>query len=354
MRTRRRDTPLGLALLDVMACGLGAVILLFLIIKHNTGSLAEPTPVDTTHYQTALDNLQAQKDLLTSEIEQQARLQEIYRDSQAELEKANLAKTRELRHLQQQIEAETQKKSSLEQQVATQQPRQTVDVVENIRQSEEDYLIGLKVEGRNIVLLVDSSASMTDEKLIDIITRKFKSSAAKQQGPKWQRTMRTVKWLLNRLPEGSEVGIVAFNETAEALNGGKWTASKDANGIESLFDEINGLIPSGATHLGAGLEAVTANFRSVSDLYIVTDGLPTKGRVSALLSAACGLGRDTVSGQCRLEFFRSSTNRFLRGYGSKINVILMPLEGDPEAVAAYWTLAAHTGGTLLSPAAGWP
>ncbi len=354
MRKRRRDTPLGLALLDVMACGLGAVILLFLIIKHNTGSLAEPMPVDTADYQTALDDLQAQKDWLTSEIEQQAKMQDIYRDAKAELEKKNLAKTRELRQLQQRIEAETQKKSSLEQQVATQQPRQTVDVVENIQQSEEDYLIGLKVEGRNIVFLVDYSASMTDEKLIDIITRKFKSSAERQQGPKWQRTVRTVKWLLNRLPERSEVGIVVFNEKAVALNGGKWTAGKDANGIQSLFDEINGLVPSGATHLGAGLEAVTAKFRSVSDLYIVTDGLPTKGRISALLSAGCGLSRDTVSGQCRLEFFRSSTNRFLRSYDRKINVILMPLEGDPEAIGAYWALAASTGGTLLAPATGWP
>jgi len=35
MRTRRKITAFSLSFLDIMSCGFGAVVLLFLIIKHN-------------------------------------------------------------------------------------------------------------------------------------------------------------------------------------------------------------------------------------------------------------------------------------------------------------------------------
>ena len=354
MRNRRRNYGLGIALLDVMACGLGALILLFLIIKHNTGSLAESAKVDTTDYQATLENLQAQKDFFLSEIELQSKLQEIHIDAKAELDKKKVAQKKELDKIQQQIERETVKKSSLEQQVATQQPKQTVSVVENIQQSEEDYLIGLKVEGRYIVILIDHSASMTDTKLINIITRKIKSNVDKKRAPKWQRSVRTAKWLLNRLPDRSEVGVVVFSESANALNRGKWTRSKDARGIQNLFNEINDLVPNGATNLDAGLTAVVKKYPNTTDLYIITDGLPTKGRKTLRSLPGCGINKNVVSGQCRLKLFHSSVASFRKRYKKKVNVVLLPLEGDPDAADAYWRLTAITGGTLLSPAVGWP
>ena len=40
--------------------------------------------------------------------------------------------------------------------------------------------------------------------------------------------------------------------------------------------------------------------------------------------------------------------------GVPVNVILLPMEGDPMAPAAYWTLARRTRGSFLSPARDWP
>ena len=37
-----------------------------------------------------------------------------------------------------------------------------------------------------------------------------------------------------------------------------------------------------------------------------------------------------------------------------LNVILLPMEGDPMAPSAYWTLARRTRGSFLSPARDWP
>jgi len=44
--------------------------------------------------------------------------------------------------------------------------------------------LGLKVEGQKIAILVDNSASMTNEKLIDIIKTKHSSKKDKQQAKK--------------------------------------------------------------------------------------------------------------------------------------------------------------------------
>jgi hypothetical protein len=37
-----------------------------------------------------------------------------------------------------------------------------------------------------------------------------------------------------------------------------------------------------------------------------------------------------------------------------INVILLPMEGDPVASPSFWRLAQITGGAFLSPARDWP
>jgi hypothetical protein len=37
-----------------------------------------------------------------------------------------------------------------------------------------------------------------------------------------------------------------------------------------------------------------------------------------------------------------------------VNVILLPMEGDPMAASAFWRLAQLTRGSFLSPAEDWP
>ena len=40
--------------------------------------------------------------------------------------------------------------------------------------------------------------------------------------------------------------------------------------------------------------------------------------------------------------------------GIPVNVILMPMEGDPMAPSAFWALTRKTRGIFLSPARDWP
>ena len=50
----------------------------------------------------------------------------------------------------------------------------------------------------------------------------------------------------------------------------------------------------------------------------------------------------------------SHTLKTAADMGVKTNIILLPLEGDPQAPQGYWHWAAATGGMMISPASSWP
>ncbi|MDX8396693.1 MAG: VWA domain-containing protein [Mariprofundaceae bacterium] len=232
------------------------------------------------------------------------------------------------------------------------------DVVESAPGGEENYVMGLKVEGKKIVFLIDSSASMTDEKLINIIRRKSSSEAEKKNGPKWLRTKRTVRWLMARAPKSSHIAVVAFNKQAHELGGLGWFSSRDASAMAKVYKGLDKLVPTGSTNLQRGLQKAKA--LKPSDIYLLTDGLPTDGvsRYSSLNPfSACGslLGKsNNISGACRVKLFRQTVADSGPVRGTKVNVILLPIEGDPQAAPEFWRWTAATGGLLISPAASWP
>ncbi len=337
-----------------MSCGLGAIILVFMLIKHN---------VDTSVIEA---------ELLAADLERLEAQQSQLRDQIAASQAETLAKQKAIEETSKDLEAHSQalaraeqeasegkrKKQALEETIKKVEiPKEQPDVVASPQVGEEDYLIGLEVKGRRIMVLVDSSASMTDEVLIDIIRRKNTSAAEKKSGPKWLRARRIVTWLLARAPANSSVGVVSFNETADRLGDRAWASAGDAAALESILADLKAKVPEGPTNLEAGLQAVSA--QRPTDLYIITDGLPTKGESSyrslnpfASCSALWG-GSSTISGDCRVKLFRHSVNGAALS-GVTVNVILLPIEGDPQASIEYWAWTSHTGGLLISPAESWP
>ena len=231
------------------------------------------------------------------------------------------------------------------------------DLIESKQVNEEHYLLGLKVEGKKIAILVDSSASMTDEKLIDIIKTKNGSAKNKQRAKKWRRTKKVVKWLLARLPKNSDVMVVSFNEKAEVLGRQKGWTKANATSISDILSDVNTLIPEGATNLQHGLHVIKKHVPS--NLYIITDGLPTKGEsryksLNPFASCSSLTGNSNIiSGACRVKLFKQTIAESAPK-NVQTNVILLPLEGDPDAMNLYWHWTAATGGLVLSPAGNWP
>ena len=76
----------------------------------------------------------------------------------------------------------------------------------------------------------------------------------------------------------------------------------------------------------------------------MTDGLPTQGS-----SRPSGT---TVSAEKRLSHFERAVRKLPSGI--PVNTILLPMEGDAYAAAAYWKLALDTKGSFITPARDWP
>jgi len=353
VRRRRKSEGFNLAFLDIMSCGLGAVILVFMLVKHNVKSPTTETDLLTKDVQ----NLELQQQELQRTLEQ---LLNVSRTETEKIVRLRATITEIEQSLSQKNMSLAQKKDQLailKNDISTMPIAEKEDLVKDDQGGEEDYLMGLKVEGRRIAVLIDSSASMTDETLLNIIKRKNGSINNKKQGPKWLRTKKTVRWLLARVPKESQLTLISFNSSATSLGKASWVKMDKAITLKTLYQEINTIVPEGATNLQKGLQLVAR--RGATDLYVITDGLPTVGEsryasLNPFANCSSLLGRSTtISGECRVKLFRQ-TIQDSSPRGVKVNVILLPIEGDPDAVNEYWAWAAKTGGLVISPAVNWP
>lgn len=339
MRTANRDsTSAALAFIDVMACGLGAVILLFFIIDFNSvfdfDSVEQAAPV--IQEQAATPGRGS-----TQEIAQL--------EAQVAQTKAEVAELRS--SLSASIVRTAQAKAKMESVPQAPAP----PVAEVITQGRSGDLFGLKIQGKNILVMFDVSASMAEEKLVDVIVGTSDPSGKRlAQGRKWAVAKRVLRWTVLNAPENSRLKILSFSEKAK-IHSTKWEPKSQAT------NTVNGLLaslrPNGGTNLGTAL-AEASKAGAVDSIYLVTDGLPTlKGKGTSLLGRLrnCKLvGNGYVSGDCREVYFDSAVKNFRTNSKATVNVILLPMEGDPKAAPKYWMWAKSTGGVLFSPAPGWP
>jgi outer membrane murein-binding lipoprotein Lpp len=336
-----------------MSCGLGAMVLVFILVKY-----------DVSDSNAEANNLVAEVRLLESQqVRLQQTLDQLRNTSQTETEKIKKLKEKIVQIKQGLSKKESNLKNkkgeltALKNSIATRPIAHKDDLIEDDRGGEENYLIGLKVEGRRIVVLIDSSASMTDEKLLNIIRRKNSSTQNKKQGPKWLRTKKIVRWLLARTPKVSQLSVLAFNDSIHSLGKSIWVTVNTDGILKDFYEKLDSIVPTGATNLHKGLQAVSR--LNATDLYIITDGLPTTGESNyAHLNPFSGcnslLGNSkSISGECRVKLFRQTVKDASLA-GVKVNIILLPIEGDPSAVNEYWSWAASTGGLVISPAVTWP
>jgi hypothetical protein len=343
-----------------MSCGLGAIILVFMLVKYN---------VDTTDIGDKAVH-QEQTDLLEREITQLENREAALRLSIAKLESLNTQSSKAIQRTSEQLSKiqsnlatktqEAQKRREdlevIKNKIAKIKPAETSDVIDDQNTGEENYLIGLKVEGQRIAILIDSSSSMTDELLLDVIRRKNLPDIQKKTGPKWQRAKRIVKWLLARLPARSEIDVVSYSGKAQSLGRAGWKSARDSGALGDVLKELDALVPHGPTNLEAGLKSVSR----ATDVYLITDGLPTIGDSnfrSLNPFAACSAlwGRSNrISGACRGKLFEHTIAHSSLKKSTKVNVVLLPIEGDPLASVAYWSWTSATGGLMITPAEDWP
>lgn len=353
MAKRKREiNPFSLSFLDIMACGFGAVILLFLIIKHDpSADAADP-------------DLRAEVTLLEDDIQQGEKQKVQLRNSLLHLEQqlveARGLASRVLREIEEKQE-ELSAQADPEDEIAT--LRKQIDEIErqtaelrdqgrgqDVRQfagdGDRQYLTGLKLGGRRVLILVDASASMLAEDIVNVIRWRNMDDATKLRSAKWQRATRTAEWLVARIPPQSQFQILSFNTEAKATlagSDGQWQDSSDSKAVNGAVAGLKATVPGGGTSLVNAFAAIQSFSQTPDNIFLITDGLPTQGRSTPR--------KNTVTGRERTDLFNEAVRSLPR---VPVNVILFPMEGDPAAAALYWQLGIASGGSFLSPATDWP
>lgn len=209
------------------------------------------------------------------------------------------------------------------------------------------YLTGLRLGGERIVIMLDVSSSMLDDDLVNVLRRRNMSEAARRAAPKWNRAVRTVEWIASQLPLESKFQIVLFGESARvAVAGteGKWLPVLGGRDLDKAVEAVKAVVPSGGTSLENAFMLVESMNPQPDNIYLITDGLPTQGTQP--------VRSGVINGRDREKLFTGAVEHVPRD--ATVNTILLPMDGDPNAAAAFWILGQRSGGTMLAPPRDWP
>ncbi len=361
---RRRIDTFSLSFLDIMSCGFGAVVLFFMIINatmtlrsdelnKQLSERADRLKVEVSEGEknlVELRNTMDETERKTVEARGLARriieLMEQKKVELSEMEADTLARQEHINKLKADLKAIEEDSKRLS--AASSQPEDQGDRLRRIQgDGDRQYLTGVKVGGQRVLVLLDSSASMLDETIVNIIRRRNMDDAQKIRSLKWQRALRTVEWLVAQLSPQARFQIVNFAETAASVVAdadGQWLEAANPGVVKEAIEATHHLVPGGGTSLYNAFTAVKAFTPPPDNIFLITDGLPTQGKDPPR-------GR-TVSGRARLRHFSNSLEELPAGI--PVNVILLPIEGDAQAATEFWRLAQATRGSFISPARDWP
>ncbi len=360
---RRSFNAFSLAFLDVMFCGFGAVILFFMIINANTYERREKVNYNVTGEVRKLDVeiVDAKKYLVELKnslqevdnklIETKGRTHEVIENIKKEkiqlarLDKKTLAKLKSIEALKEDLKSIEEESNRLE--GGANEQLEGDRLREFSGQGQRQYLTGLKMGGERILILVDSSASMLADRIINVLRFRNLPANERIRAAKWQQVLYTVDWITTRIPSTSRFQIYSFNESVSPVyedNGNQWLDGANGkhlnNAVKNLFDTA----PEKGTNLYKAFESINKLSPPPDNIYLLTDGLPTQG-----VSTNFG---NTVSAKQRKKHYRKALER-LPG-GIPVNIILFHMEGDPEASSEFWKLAQYTNGAFFSPSKDWP
>ena len=362
--SRRKVSPFSLSFLDIMFCGFGAVVLLVLVLNHDTVKSREQIFTDLRAEAVRLekevligeeDLVEARNSLKATEQEivlmqgQADRVIETTRELEIEIARMSrdtLANKEHINQLSTDLKSldEVQKRLG----AAVEADRDAGEKVREFKgEGDRQYLTGLKMGGKRILILVDASASMLDETIVNIIRRRNLDAASRINAPKWQRTLKTSDWLVSNLPVDTKFQLYSFNTRAKAtLSGtdGNWLETSKRTDIDGAISALHQIAPEGGTSLYHAFTAAKELSPPPDNILLITDGLPTRGRSKPTST--------TVSADKRLDHFEQAA-KVLNGK-IPVNTILLPMEGDAWAAAAFWALAINSEGSFMTPSRDWP
>ncbi len=364
-RRRKKFDIFSMSFLDTICCAFGAIVLLYMILNaqgnrafkaHDSELRAEVSKLEEEVLQGFADLvvLRNSMKVTTTEAERAEGLSdrvlqetEKTREQLADADKTTVSRREAIEKLKADLKQIDEEKKRLV--AGTPDPGKPGNRVKGfVGTGDRQYLSGLKLGGERIVILVDVSASMLDETVVNVIRLRNMSETRRLMSEKWRRTVATVDWLITQVPPKSKFQVLAFNVKAWPVvpsSTGRWLDGNDAQALTDVVANLRRTVPADGTSLENAFALMNSLSPAPDNVFIITDGLPTQGATPPAL-------RRTIDGDGRLKLFE----RALGKYPNRVpaNVILMPMEGDPAAPGAFWALARRTNGSFLMPAKDWP
>ena len=347
-----------------MFCGFGSIILLVMIvnshaIRHreevNSDLMAETDRLEQelSIKKTYLAELKNASEKIDKEVVETRGLSErvikavsTQREELGHLDQDTIARLEHIKKLQadlKSIDHENKAQKAVQQEKREEQGKK---VRAFKGEGDRQYLTGIKMGGKRILILVDRSASMLGSTIVNIIRRRNLADVEKRRASKWRRAVATVEWLGSQLPKSSRFQIMIFNETSQPLLAGSsgWLESGNGRSLNRAMTALKKIIPEKGTNLQRVFAAAKKMQPKPDNIFLITDGLPTQ--------AASSSSKRKVSGEQRLEYFLKAIETLPTGV--PVNTILFPIEGDPMAAPVFWQLAVKTKGSYIAPAKDWP
>jgi hypothetical protein len=200
----------------------------------------------------------------------------------------------------------------------------------------ENRFAGVDLNGRRVVLLVDTSGSM---------------GSVDQNTPddrKWPEVIRNVVLLLRSLPDLEKYQIIIFSDDAQPLTGkpGEWQhydASKAPDEVQRLLTAIQ---PKGNTNMYAAFEmAFRLRDQGMDSIYLFSDGLPNIGSSSATIrSTSEALSQSALLAKQVRDTIREQWN--ISTPRVRIHSVGFFYE-SPNLGAFLWALTRENGGSFV-------
>tara|TARA_Y200000002_G_C22687817_1_gene666721 strand:- start:1043 stop:2077 length:1035 start_codon:yes stop_codon:yes gene_type:complete len=344
-----------------MACGLGAVALMFIFVKEATFSpLSESFKNEILPLEDQIVNIES---LIQSKTTELSNIKQTIDNTNIQINTVKLKTDVTNTVIDSLVNQNTDLASSL--QKIESMPKEKYNV-------KKSYISGCNVEGKRIILLLDSSKSMLHKELVEIFRLSVQTDKVKQNTEKWTKGKDIFRWLFNNLPDNSQVFLASFNEDLNLYqNDRTWIDSKNTVEIEKRILYLTSNVPDNGTNLQQAVKKLP--LKDADNIYLITDGLPTLAiqpntlreniqsrSVTSSLSLKeeriqrC-LNKSLVDLDCRLNFFNAFKETFQSEFrNTKLNTILLPMKGDPEATYEFSLLSKQSGGCFLTSSKDWP
>ncbi len=349
---KRRDVEVfSLSFMDCICCGFGAVLLLFIL---TTGLRTSFNERDLTELRERVAKMEREIVMEREEIERLAK--------SIALEDLDLMSIRE-QNSQDQLRV-TQRRNEL--QMLLQQVSTLKDAMAKLLEEKEamptvpetpplpipnvdrqQYLTGVRMEGNYVLFIVRASGSMLDETIEGAAARLQDPDFQKRDAPKWQRTLRSLEWLIASLDPEIRFQILLFNEEASPVlpaRAQEWFSPRDNQVVGEVVNRLRAVVPQGGANLERAFSTVRFMPQLPDSIVLITDSLPT-------MSDTFLASGDVDEGQ-RIRFFEVAIRQLPPRI--PVSTILLPFSGDPAGPAFYWELANNTRGALVSPSKSWP